>query len=178
MMAGPGLLLYCCSAILSVSHSPPWCAAPFVKILPVFHTASYAQIKTGGSSAMRKKGRTVLEDTVWNVLLLSPVKSHLTVPSYSLTPSGLLVWTTWFCPELIDVPMFYNIDVFALPLELYSAFPKDQKWGLTTYRIYLYLYSFPIHHRIMETTQWESWENLLKGKSALQILWIIKLPNV
>ena len=67
-MAGPGLLLYCCSAILSVSHSPPWCAAPFVKILPVFHTASYAQIKTGGSSAMRKKGRTVFEDS-WQSLL-------------------------------------------------------------------------------------------------------------
>lgn len=27
-------------------------------------------------------------------------------------------------------------------------------------------------HRIMEKNKWQSWENLLKSKSALQILWI------
>lgn len=79
---------------------------------------------------------------------------------------------------IIDFPTLYDTDVFALSLELYSTSPKDQKWGLTTYRIYLYLYSFPIYHRIMKMTKWESWGNMLKGKTALQILWAIKLSNV
>lgn len=91
-MAGPGLLLYCCSAILSVSHSSPWCAAPFVKILSIFYTARYAQIKFGGSSAVRKKGRTVFEDSWQSLPQISqtvvnpPNVAHVYQASFHLRP--------------------------------------------------------------------------------------------
>ena len=74
--------------------------------------------------------------------------------------------------DMTDIPVLNNTDVFALSLELYSTSPKDQKWGLTNTE-YICIY-----RGIMMMTKWASWRNLLKGKSALQILWTIKLSNV